>query len=34
MEINYAEKIAHLEESLKSAHKRIDSVEILTRFKH
>lgn len=26
MDINYAEKIAHMEESLKSAHKRLDEI--------
>lgn len=31
MDINYAEKIAHLEESLKSAHKRIDGIGALTQ---
>lgn len=31
MDINYAEKIAHIEESLKSAHKRIDEQDRLTR---
>ncbi len=29
--IDATEKIAHIEESLKSAHKRIDSVETLTK---
>lgn len=28
--INAVDKIAHIEESLKSAHKRIDSIETLT----
>lgn len=31
MDINYAEKIAHIEESLKSAHKRIDGIDALTK---
>lgn len=31
MDINYAEKIAHMEESLKSAHKRIDGINALTK---
>lgn len=31
MDINYAEKIAHMEESLKSAHKRIDGMNALTK---
>lgn len=29
--INAVDKIAHIEESLKSAHKRIDSIETLTK---
>lgn len=29
--INATDKLAHIEESLKSAHKRIDSVETLTK---
>ncbi len=29
--INAVDKIAHIEESLKSAHKRIDSIEALTK---
>ena len=28
--LNTAEKMAHIEESLKAAHKRIDGVEVLT----
>lgn len=31
MDINYAEKIAHIEESVKSAHKRIDGIDTLTQ---
>lgn len=31
MDINYAEKIAHIEESVKSAHKRIDDMGELTQ---
>lgn len=31
MDINYAEKIAHIEESLKSAHKRLDEIGELTQ---
>lgn len=31
MDINYAEKIAHMEESLKSAHKRLDEIGELTQ---
>lgn len=31
MDINYAEKIAHMEESLKSANKRIDELGELTQ---
>lgn len=31
MDINYAEKIAHMEENLKSAHKRLDEIGELTQ---
>ena len=29
--LNFTDKIAHIEESLKSAHKRIDSIDSLTK---
>lgn len=31
MDINYAERLAHIEESVKSAHKRIDGIDTLTQ---